>query len=53
MRHEDEDRDELEGGELNATSAAEPMPRNVQDFKGHPIYALERHLRRNEIMAQQ
>ncbi len=26
------------------------MPRNVQDFKDHPIYALERHLRRNEVI---
>lgn len=26
------------------------MPRNVQDFKGHPYYALERHLRRNEVI---
>ena len=30
--------------------AREPMPRNVQDFKNHPIYALERHLRRNEVI---
>ncbi len=26
------------------------MPRNVQDFKDHPYYALERHLRRNEVI---
>lgn len=26
------------------------MPRNVQDFKDHPRYALERHLRRNEVI---
>jgi xeroderma pigmentosum group C-complementing protein len=26
------------------------MPRNIQDFKNHPIYALERHLRRNEVI---
>ncbi|KAL2829364.1 hypothetical protein BJY01DRAFT_124828 [Aspergillus pseudoustus] len=45
-----EDRDELEIGELTAKTASEPMPRNVQDFKGHPIYALERHLRRNEVI---
>ncbi|KAL4911020.1 hypothetical protein BDW74DRAFT_4958 [Aspergillus multicolor] len=45
-----EDRDELEVGELTAKTAAEPMPRNVQDFKDHPVYALERHLRRNEVI---
>ncbi|KAF9888204.1 hypothetical protein FE257_009199 [Aspergillus nanangensis] len=45
-----EDRDEVEISELTAKSAAEPMPRNVQDFKDHPIYALERHLRRNEVV---
>ncbi|KAL4955328.1 hypothetical protein BDW69DRAFT_120878 [Aspergillus filifer] len=45
-----EDRDEIEIGELTAKTAAEPMPRNVQDFKDHPIYALERHLRSNEVI---
>ncbi|GKZ62470.1 hypothetical protein AnigIFM49718_009888 [Aspergillus niger] len=45
-----EDRDQLEISELTAKTAAEPMPRNIQDFKDHPVYALERHLRRNEIV---
>ncbi|KAK2809522.1 hypothetical protein FQN50_003790 [Emmonsiellopsis sp. PD_5] len=45
-----EDRDQVEIGELTAKAAAEMMPRNVQDFKNHPIYALERHLRRNEVI---
>lgn len=45
-----EDRDQLEAGEFTAKTAAEGMPRNVQDFKNHPIYALERHLRRNEVI---
>lgn len=45
-----EDRDEAEISELTSKSAAEPMPRNIQDFKDHPIYALERHLRRNEVI---
>ncbi|KAF5863725.1 hypothetical protein ETB97_009512 [Aspergillus alliaceus] len=45
-----EDRDEVEISELTAKIAAEPMPRNMQDFKDHPIYALERHLRRHEII---
>ena len=26
------------------------MPRNIQDFKDHPAYALERHLRSNEVI---
>lgn len=45
-----EDRDEAEISELTSKSAAEPMPRNIQDFKDHPIYALERHLHRNEVI---
>ena len=45
-----EDRDIAEISELTSKSAAEPMPRNIQDFKDHPFYALERHLRRNEVI---
>ncbi|PYH49886.1 putative DNA repair protein Rad4 [Aspergillus saccharolyticus JOP 1030-1] len=45
-----EDRDQLEVSELTAKTAAEPMPRNIQDFKDHPVYALERHLRRSEVI---
>ena len=44
------DRDQVEDAELTAKEAAEPMPRNVQDFKDHPYYALERHLRRSEVI---
>ncbi|KAL9102316.1 MAG: hypothetical protein Q9163_002534 [Psora crenata] len=44
------DRDHLEDAELAAKEAAEPMPRNVQDFKDHPYYALERHIRRHEVI---
>ncbi|KAI9800906.1 MAG: hypothetical protein M1833_003043 [Piccolia ochrophora] len=44
------DRDQVEDAELAAREAQEPMPRNVQDFKDHPHYALERHLRRNEVI---
>ena len=44
------DRDQVEDAELAAKEAAEGMPRNVQDFKDHPYYALERHLRRNEVI---
>ena len=45
-----DDLDEIEDSELVGAEAREPMPRNVQDFKDHPIYALERHLRRHEIL---
>ena len=44
------DRDQLEDAELSAKEAQEPMPRNVQDFKGHPYYALERHMKRHEVI---
>ena len=44
------DRDQVEDAELAAKEAAEGMPRNIQDFKDHPHYALERHLRRNEVV---
>jgi len=44
------DRDQVEDAELAAKEAAEPMPGNVQDFKDHPYYALERYLRRNEVI---
>ncbi|KAL8705320.1 MAG: hypothetical protein Q9201_001566 [Fulgogasparrea decipioides] len=43
-------RDEAEDLELAKKEAAEPMPRAIQDFKNHPAYALERHLRRNEVI---
>lgn len=45
-----DDRDQAEISEFTSKSAAEPMPRNIQDFKDHPIYALERHLHRNEVI---
>lgn len=45
------DLDQIEDNELAGVEAREPMPRNVQDFKDHPIYALERHLRRHEVLA--
>ncbi|KAI9765446.1 MAG: hypothetical protein M1840_007405 [Geoglossum simile] len=49
-REFDLDRDQVEDAEFAAREAGEEMPRNVQDFKGHPYYALERHLRRNEVI---
>ncbi|KAH8904397.1 Rad4-domain-containing protein [Coniochaeta sp. PMI_546] len=44
------DADQIEDSELAAAEAREPMPRNVGDFKDHPVYALERHLRRHEVL---
>jgi len=44
------DLDQIEVTELIAEEAKEPMPRNVADFKDHPVYALERHLRRYEVL---
>ncbi|KAK3994538.1 hypothetical protein QBC44DRAFT_348834 [Cladorrhinum sp. PSN332] len=49
-RIEPTDLDQIEANELGGLEAREPMPRNVADFKDHPIYALERHLRRNEVL---
>ena len=46
----DLDCDQVEDAELAAKEAAEEMPKNIQDFKGHPYYALERHLKRNEVI---
>ncbi|RDA84324.1 hypothetical protein CP532_4787 [Ophiocordyceps camponoti-leonardi (nom. inval.)] len=44
------DLDQIEDAELAGVEAREPMPRNVQDFKDHPVFALERHMRRNEVL---
>ncbi|KAI0407226.1 Rad4-domain-containing protein [Xylaria palmicola] len=44
------DLDQIEANELAALEAREPMPRNIADFKDHPTYALERHLRRHEVL---
>ncbi|KIX03682.1 uncharacterized protein Z518_07235 [Rhinocladiella mackenziei CBS 650.93] len=43
-------RDEIEDASLLKRAESEPMPRNVQDFKGHPVYVLERHLKMNEVI---
>jgi xeroderma pigmentosum group C-complementing protein len=29
---------------------AEGLPKNIEDFKGHPVYVLERHLHRDEAI---
>ena len=49
-RHVATDLDQIEAIELAGMEAREPMPRNVQDFKDHPVFALERHLRRHEVL---
>lgn len=45
-----EDRDDIEDAFFQKRIESEPMPGNIQDFKGHSIYVLERHLRINEVI---
>ncbi|OQV03241.1 Rad4 beta-hairpin domain-containing protein [Cladophialophora immunda] len=45
-----ETRDEIEDASLLKRAESEPMPKNIQDFRGHPVYVLERHLRLNEVI---
>lgn len=49
-RREVLDRDQIEDVELSKAEAREGLPKNIQDFKDHPHYALERHLKRNEVI---
>ncbi|KAM3515104.1 hypothetical protein MY11210_001222 [Beauveria gryllotalpidicola] len=42
--------DQIENAELAGVESREPMPRNVQDFKDHPVFALLRHLRRHQVL---
>jgi xeroderma pigmentosum group C-complementing protein len=44
------DRDQMEDATLARKEAAEGIPKNVQDFRGHPVYVLERHLKHNEVI---
>ena len=44
------DRDQVEDAELAQKEAREGLPSNVQDFKDHPYYALERHVKRHEVI---
>lgn len=44
------DRDQVEDAALSRKEASEGIPKNVQDFKDHPAYVLERHLRHNEVI---
>ncbi|KAL5413968.1 hypothetical protein PMIN03_003470 [Paraphaeosphaeria minitans] len=49
-RKQELDRDQVEDAALMRKEAAEGIPKAVQDFKDHPVYVLERHLRHNEVI---
>ena len=49
-RHTPLPRDETEDAMLARKVAAEGIPKNMQDFKNHPAYVLERHLKHNEVI---
>ncbi|KAG0639449.1 hypothetical protein HOY80DRAFT_963201 [Tuber brumale] len=42
------DRQQLEQTELANKTVHEPIPKSLKDLKGHPLYVLERHLKRDE-----
>jgi xeroderma pigmentosum group C-complementing protein len=43
-------RDVMENIELRRRQEKEDMPNNIQDFKNHPIYVLEQHLKITEVL---
>ncbi|KZV92249.1 Rad4-domain-containing protein [Exidia glandulosa HHB12029] len=43
-------RDDVEDDELQYQTVIEGMPTSVAAFKDHPLYVLERHLRRDEVI---
>ncbi|TIA90880.1 hypothetical protein E3P81_02336 [Wallemia ichthyophaga] len=43
-------RDDVEDAELHQAQFSEPMPQSMQGFKDHPVYVLERHLKREEVV---
>ena len=45
-----EARDDIEDVYLQKRTESEPMPNNIEDFRGHPVYVLERHLRKTEVI---
>ncbi|KAH7083471.1 hypothetical protein BKA63DRAFT_503072 [Paraphoma chrysanthemicola] len=49
-RHIPLDRDQIEDVALARKEASEGIPKNVQDFKDHPVYVLERHLKHNQVI---
>lgn len=44
------DRDAMEDAELQDNSSREPMPSSMNGFKDHPIYFLEKFLKRDEVV---
>ncbi|ODQ53975.1 Rad4-domain-containing protein, partial [Saitoella complicata NRRL Y-17804] len=49
-RTQEKARDQIEEAQLERRVAAESIPKNVQDLKNHPIFVLERHLKREEVL---
>ncbi|PWN18653.1 Rad4-domain-containing protein [Microstroma glucosiphilum] len=52
-RHQRLERDAVEDAELEEAASKEPMPNSVGGFKDHPVFTLERHLRRDEVLHPQ
>ncbi|KAF8457685.1 hypothetical protein BGX38DRAFT_1139181 [Terfezia claveryi] len=46
----DLDRDQVEDSELASKELREGIPSSVADLKDHPLFALKRHLRRNQVI---
>jgi xeroderma pigmentosum group C-complementing protein len=44
------DREAIENAQFQAARLKEPVPSAVQDFKRHPLFVLERDLRRDEVL---
>ncbi|KDN37588.1 Rad4-domain-containing protein, partial [Tilletiaria anomala UBC 951] len=44
------DRDAVEDVELEDNASKEPMPSSVAGFKDHPVYVIEKHLKRDEVI---
>ncbi|CAG8644740.1 13994_t:CDS:10 [Ambispora leptoticha] len=44
------ERDKLEDKELSSTETSEAIPMTISAFNNHPLYALERHLKKFEIL---
>lgn len=49
-RPQELDRDAMEDAELQDFSAREPMPSSMAGFKDHPVYFLEKFLKRDEVV---
>ncbi|KAL0255850.1 hypothetical protein I308_100659 [Cryptococcus tetragattii IND107] len=43
-------RDDMEDAELEMSQMTEGMPMHMSGFKDHPIYVLERHLKRDQVL---